>query len=500
MTFDSRTNGILLHLTSLPSKYGIGTLGEESYKFVDFLYRSNVKIWQLLPIGVTSYGDSPYQSFSTNGLNYYFIDLDILKEKGLLTQEEINEASLEDENKRKVNYAKQYHNRIPLLKKAFERFDKKNKEFERFVIQAKYSDFAFYMTLKSINDNRPWLEFQEEYRIYSQQLEEKIIKEHYHEYLFYIWTQYEFLNQFKKLKKYANDRGIKLMGDMPIYISLDSVDCYKHPELFQFDEDRRPIKVAGCPPDVFSPLGQLWGNPLYNFDYMKKDNYKWMHDRFDNILETFDILRIDHFRGFASYYTIPYQSPDARNGSWVEGPRFDLFKGYTDLPIVAEDLGFLTEDVKELLRNTNFPGMKILEFAYDGDDNNPFRPTNCDTNFIMYTGTHDNLPLCGYLSSLNDYELGRVKDAVRRDCLSLDVDYDDSSLIKLNETMCKLVYASKQICAILPLQDLLSMGNESRMNTPSTLSDNNWSFRFLPSDFKEETIEFIKKQNQRYNR
>lgn len=500
MTFNKRTNGILLHITSLPSKYGIGTLGEESFKFVDFLKRSEVKIWQLLPLSVTSYGDSPYQSFSTNGLNYYFIDLDELVKQGLLTQKEIDDADLEDENKRKVNYAKQYYNRLPLLKKAFSRFNKNDHKFKKFVDEKEYSDFAFYMTLKNINAGKCWLEFDEKYKTYTPEIENEVISSYNDEYLFYIWTQFEFLNEFKKLKDYANKNGIQIMGDMPIYVALDSVDCYKHPELFAFDEDNRPTLVAGCPPDAFATTGQLWGNPIYNYEYMKEDNFKWFHDRIKYNVKIFDILRIDHFRGFASYYTIKYGAPDAVDGKWVEGPGFDLFKGYTNLPIVAEDLGFLTDDVVKLLKETEFPGMKILEFAYDGDSSNDHKASNSNVNYISYTGTHDNMPLYGYLKTLSGTSLDNFIEGVRNDCSLLNVDFNDTTLKDLTLTTCKLAYASNQICAILPLQDLLTMDNSARMNEPSTLSDKNWSFRFLKSDFTDDVSNFVKENVRRYNR
>mgnify|MGYP002516640112 FL=1 len=500
MTFNKRTNGILLHITSLPSKYGIGTLGEESFKFVDFLKRSEVKIWQLLPLSVTSYGDSPYQSFSTNGLNYYFIDLDELVKQGLLTQKEIDDADLEDENKRKVNYAKQYYNRLPLLKKAFSRFNKNDHKFKKFVDEKEYSDFAFYMTLKNINAGKCWLEFDEKYKTYTPEIENEVISSYHDEYLFYIWTQFEFLNEFKKLKDYANKNGIQIMGDMPIYVALDSVDCYKHPELFAFDEDNRPTLVAGCPPDAFATTGQLWGNPIYNYEYMKEDNFKWFHDRIKYNVKIFDILRIDHFRGFASYYTIKYGAPDAVDGKWVEGPGFDLFKGYTNLPIVAEDLGFLTDDVVKLLKETEFPGMKILEFAYDGDSSNDHKASNSNVNYISYTGTHDNMPLYGYLKTLSGTSLDNFIEGVRNDCSLLNVDFNDTTLKDLTLTTCKLAYASNQICAILPLQDLLTMDNSARMNEPSTLSDKNWSFRFLKSDFTDDVSNFVKENVRRYNR
>lgn len=500
MTFDKRTNGILLPVSSLPSKYGIGTFGKESYAFVDFLKKSKVRIWQLLPLSLTSYGDSPYQSPSTTGLNYYFIDLDELLKQNLLSIDEIESASLDNEDKRHVDYELQYRNRIPLLKKAFSRFNRGQHSFKKFINEGKYKDFAFYMTLKEINDNRCWMDFKDEYKEYSHELEDYVIKTYSDIYLFYVWTQYEFLNQFLKLKKYANKKGISIMGDMPIYVALDSIECYKHPELFKFSTDNRPTLVAGCPPDYFSPTGQLWGNPIYDYDYMKTDKYRWMHERIKYNLQIYDILRIDHFRGFASYYTIKYGAKNAVDGKWLSGPGYDLFKGYTNLPIVAEDLGVLTSDVIELLKKTKFPGMKVLEFAYNDDRDNPHRPTRDEINYITYTGTHDNMPLYGHLKSIHGHDLDLFIDGVKEDCAKLNVDFCDNTLKDLTYTTCKLAYASKQICSILPLQDLLAMDNFARLNEPSTLSNKNWSFRFLKSDFNDDVSSFIKENVERYHR
>lgn len=498
MTFNYRTNGILMHLTSLPSKYGIGTLGEESYKFVDFLRSANVRIWQLLPLNVTSYGDSPYQSFSTNGLNYYFIDLDELVKKGLLTQDDLDGSGLNNCNPRKVDYEKQYNVRLPLLRKAFSNFNIKDKKFIKFVEEGKYSDFAFYMTLKNLNGGKCWLDFSEKYKTYSYELEKEVINENFNDYLFYYWTQYEFLNQYLKLKEYANELGIKIMGDMAIYVALDSVDCYKHPELFAFNENNTPKLVAGCPPDAFAVNGQLWGNPIYNYENMKKDNYRWFHNRILASLEIYDILRIDHFRGFAGYYTIEYGSVDARDGKWVKGPGFELFNGYTNLPIVAEDLGFLDDDVKNLLKQTNYPGMKILEFAYEGDVE--AKATNPNKNYITYTGTHDNMPIYGYLTTLSEDKLNAYLAEVKNDCEQLGVNFDSTSLKTAAKSIVELAYASNQICAILPLQDLLLMDNSARMNEPSTLSDKNWTFRFTNEDFNTDIVNFIKENNKKYKR
>lgn len=495
----NRYTGILLHISSLPSPYGIGTLGKEAYEFVDFLHSSSVKIWQMLPLTVTSYGDSPYQSPSSTGLNYYFIDLRNLIQQGLLTKKECDETDLvSDPNY--VDYGKLFYNRIPLLKKAFSRFDINNKNFISFIKKGKYNDFSFFMTLKEINNFAPWYEFKDEYKKYSPELENKVIKENYNLFLFYQWTQFEFLDEYSKLKKYANLKGIKIFGDMPLYLAYDSIEAYKYSSLFQFDDYQRPKVVAGCPPDYFSKDGQLWGNPIYNWDKMKEDNFKWFTNRMDENLKIFDILRIDHFRGFSSYYAIPYGMKNARIGRWVKGPGFDLFKDKLNYPIIAEDLGTLDEDVYTLLKETTYPGMKVLEFAFDGDSKNQHKPSNSTTNYVCYTGTHDNVPLLGHLKELSQNELEVFKEDVKKECLPLDVDYDDSSLKALTLTCVKLCLASSCFMAVVPLQDLLALGKESRMNFPSSISTANWTYRAKKDDFSKDLIEFLKLNIKKYNR
>ena len=492
MNKNKRTSGILLPIFSLPSPHGIGTLGKAAFDFVDFLKNCHVGIWQMLPLNPTSYGDSPYQSFSGNGLNYYFIDLDILVGKKLLKEEEIDDGKFFWSSER-IDYSRLFENRLPLLRKAFGRFDCSNKEFQSFVREGKYNDFAFYMTLKTKFGFRPWYEWPEEYRFYSFSVEDQVKRKQGNDYLFFLWTQYEFLNQYQALKKYANSCGIQIMGDMPLYLARDSVEVYKYPKMFLLDKRRNPTLVAGCPPDYFSKDGQLWGNPIYDWKEMEKNGYTWFHQRIQDNLETFDILRIDHFRGLSSYYVIPFGLQTARVGQWREGPGMKLFEGYTDLPIVAEDLGILDDGVKKLLKETGFPGMKILEFAFDGDDENEYLPSNSSKNYVMYTGTHDNEPLCGYLSALDEKSLLNLKAQVRKQCLLFDVDYKDRSLEELTKTICSLCYHSYCDMAVLPLQDLLALKSEKRLNYPSRLDGNNWVYRAEKKDFSKELADFILK-------
>jgi 4-alpha-glucanotransferase len=475
----------------LPSPHGIGTFGREAFAFVDFLAASQVKIWQMLPLNVTSYGDSPYQSPSANGLNYYFIDLDLLVTEGLLTPEEIAAADFGSDPQR-VDYGKLFLNRIPLLKKAFARFDKTDPAFAAFEKEGTYKDFAFFMTLKAQFNYRPWYEWDGKYRDYTPGLEKNVISLNLSDYLFYIWTQFEFLKQYNAVKDYAHFKGISILGDMPLYLARDSVEAYKYPEMFLFDKKHDPILVAGCPPDAFSAGGQLWGNPIYDWAYMEKTGFQWMNERIAYNLKIFDILRIDHFRGISGYYTIPFGRPDAVVGEWKKGPGFALFKDKTGLPIIAEDLGYLDDDVKALLKASTYPGMKILEFAYDGDPANMHKLANTAPNFVCYTGTHDNMPIYGYLLSLKEKELEAYKSDVKKECEQFKVTYADRSLKDLAFTTVRLCYASPAYLAVLPIQDLLGLDNQSRINHPSTLSSANWTYRTVKADFTPELTRMIK--------
>ncbi len=499
MISTKRTSGILLPIFSLPTKYGIGSLGKEAYQFLDFLHEANCHIWQMLPLTVTSYGDSPYQSPSNNGLNYYLIDLDTLIEKKLLTQEECDSFDFESDPRR-ISYELLFKNRIPLLRKAFDRFDKNSKAFVKFEKEGTYRDFAFFMTLKVLNDFKPWYQWNKHYSHYSKKLEENIITQHHDLYLFFIWTQYEFLNQYSKLRAYAKKLKVKIMGDMPLYLAYDSVEAYKYPKLFLFDEKHQPTVVAGCPPDAFSDDGQLWGNPIYDWKRLEKDKYSFFNKRISYYLKFFDILRIDHFRGFAGYYAVPFGDETAKNGRWEKGPGIKLFKDKLNLPIVAEDLGYLDDDVRELLKESGYPGMKVLEFAFDGNENNDHLPSNYSKNCFAYTGTHDNMPLLGHLLTLSETEYQTLLTGLKKQCELFDVDYDDSSLKNIVRTITSLCFASPAISAIVPYQDVVPTGRESRINLPSTLSTSNWSYRFTADQFTQDSLDFIKELNKRYNR
>ena len=471
-----RNAGILLPISSLPSKYGIGTFGIEAYNFVDFLERSGMHIWQILPLTLTSYGDSPYQSPSSKALNPYFIDLDLLEEDGLLEPAEYANVNWGKGNR--VNYEFLFKHRYKVLKQAFEKFNRNEAEFVEFINKKEYQDFAVFMTLKEMHNNSAWNTWNDEYRIYSKENEENILKKQKDLVEFYEWTQYIFLKQFNRLKDYAHKKGVDIMGDMPIYIAYDSVEVWKYPEFFQLDSNHVPTSVAGCPPDFFTPDGQLWGNPLYNWDYMKKTNYKWWSDRIKYNLSLYDLVRIDHFRGFAGYYSIPYGEKTARNGKWVKGPGSVVFNGLTDLPIIAEDLGQLDDDFYKMMDEVSYPGMKIVMQGFDGDPNNIWKPSNYTENFFSYSGTHDSQTTCQFIDELKADQKEVFLSDLKKQCDFFKIDYDNNfSNQDLTLKICELNYMSPAKCAICPMQDLLTIGKEGRMNFPSTLSTDNWSWR-----------------------
>lgn len=493
-----RNAGVLLHVTSLPSKYGVGTLGQEAYNFVDWLKKAKMSIWQVLPLVPTNYGDSPYQSVSSTAVNYYLIDFDVLNEKGLLKKKEY-QNEIFTYNKDRVDYGILFYKKTEILKLAFSRY-KPCTRFKKYVKDKESHDFAVFMTIKAMHEYKAWNYWDEEYRTYSKELEERIVKEHKDEYLFWIWTQFEFLNQWNKLHRYALKRGIEIMGDMPLYVAYDSVEVWKHPELFDLNDDRSLKSVAGCPPDAFSDDGQLWGNPIYDWKYMKKTNYAWWTQRISSAFKLYDILRIDHFRGFDRFYSIPANHVNARHGEWVDGPKFDLFKDKLDLKIVAEDLGVIDDGVITLMRQTQYPGMKIMEFAFDGYDQNEHKPTNVPTNSIIYTGTHDNMPITQYILDLEPWRLDVFKKDARHQCAHFNVKYNDSSVNKLVDTLVELAFASPANTCIIPMQDLLCQGGYTRMNLPSTVSTDNWSYRVSKRKLTDALAARLASYVEKYNR
>ena len=491
-----RRNGMLLPIASLPSPYGIGGFSKEAYEFIDLLEETGQKLWQILPLGPTSYGDSPYQSFSTFAGNPYFIDLDTLAEKGWLTKEAC-EASDYGDNESYIDYGRIYNSRFVLLKQAFLNSDiLSDEKFTEFCKDNQHwlPDYALYMALKNQNDGKSWIEWEEEIRLRKPEAVECYKRELEEECNFYEFLQYEFYEQWTKVKEYAHKKGIQIVGDVPIYVAFDSADTWANPELFQLDEKNLPLGVAGCPPDAFSATGQLWGNPLYNWAYHKKTGYDWWLKRIAYCFDLYDIVRIDHFRGFDEYYSIPYGDETAVNGHWEKGPGMDLFNTVKEklgeLDIIAEDLGFLTESVFQLLKDSGYPGMKVLQFAFDPSEDSDYLTYKYQRNCVVYTGTHDNDTTAGWFEKLSD---GDREVALR---------YMNSFYTPKEEQHWDLIALAMRSTAdtcIIPVQDFLGLGSEARINMPSTLGDN-WKWRMTKGAFSEELKEKIRRMTKLYGR
>lgn len=494
-----RKSGVLLHITSLPSKYGIGTLGAEAIHFIDWLSESGMSLWQILPLVPTNYGDSPYQSVSSSALNYYLIDFDVLYEKGLLKKKDyVNQKY--GYSKRIVDYRLLFNEKINVLKTAFSNFNTNDKKFLKFVNSNKYRSFGVFMTIKALHNYNSWELWTEGFRVYSKKLEKDVIENFHTDYLFWIWTQYEFLEEWNKIHSYARKKKITIIGDMPLYVAYDSVEVWVHPELFNLDDSKRKNLVAGYPPDKYSKDGQLWGNPTYNWDNLKKTNYSWWNERLNNDLELFDIVRLDHFRGFEKYYAIKASDNDATNGIWINGPGFDFFKDKLELPIIVDDLGNNDKDVDKLIEKTNYPGMKVLEFGFDGDLDNTNKPSNFNSNHIVYTTTHDNKPLYQYILDLNEQEKDSFIKDVKRECKLLNVKDSIRGDKSLVNTIIELAFASNGIFTIIPMQDLLLQGKESRMNIPSTVNSTNWAYRIISPELSKSLSAELKILNTKYRR
>ena len=491
-----RECGMLLPIASLPSRYGIGAFSKEAYDFIDKLKAAGQQYWQILPLGPTGFGDSPYQSFSAFAGNPYFIDLEELIKKELLTKEEC-EACDWGGSESYVDYEKMYLSRYKLLRKAYEKADlKTNPDYAEFLKEEKdwLQDYCLFMAIKNEQKGICWIDWPEELKDRHSKAVKEAEKELAEEIEFYRFQQYCFTTQWRKLKAYANKKGISIIGDVPIYVALDSSDAWANPEMLQFDEDYDPKAVAGCPPDAFSATGQLWGNPLYDWKALKKDGYGWWVQRMTHCMELYDVVRIDHFRGFDEYYAIPYGDKTAERGKWEKGPGMDLFhtldKKIKDLRVIAEDLGFLTESVLEMLKESGYPGMKVLQFAFDGSEDSSYLPYKYDHNCVVYTGTHDNETTKGWLENLQGHDLKFVREYIN--CYEQPVNDCVWALIRT-------ALSSVADLAVIPIQDYLCLGNEARMNAPSTFGDN-WKWRLTANQISETTLYHMREVTRIYGR
>ena len=481
-------------ISSLPSPYGIGTLGAEARKFADFLAAGGQSCWQLLPVGPTSYGDSPYQSFSSFAGNPYFIDLDILAEWGLLEPGEYQFLNWGNDPGQ-ADYELLYKNRFQVLRLAVSRLSRGDKFEMRGTLWGAdwLEDYALFMALKDKFGGASWLDWPEELRLREPASLALARKELAAEIDFWKWVQHLFFSQWWSLKEYVNQKNISIIGDLPIYVALDSADVWANPDQFQLDENGRPTEVAGCPPDGFSADGQLWGNPLFDWERMKKDGYAWWLKRIAWQFQICDTLRIDHFRGFDSYYAIPYGDATAKNGRWKPGPGIGFFKAVNKAlgkkDIIAEDLGFLTPSVHKLLKDSGYPGMKVLEFAFDSrDTGSDYLPHCYSPHCVVYAGTHDNDTIQGWMASAPKKDVSFAKAYLR---LSKREGY--------HWGMMRSAWASPADLAVMQFQDLLGLGSEARMNIPSTLG-NNWKWRALPGTFDEKLSKRLYREMKVYQR
>lgn len=483
----TRCSGVLLHVTSLPGTHGVGTMNRSAYAWVDFLADAGQKIWQVLPLGPTSYGDSPYQSMSTFAGNPYLISLQQLTDEGLIKKEELKELP-----EGKVDYCQLYEWKLPLLHKVVERL-KPGKDFDHFCEQQKFwlQDYALFLALKAEHKNLAWNQWPKPLRHRQPEALEQARQRHSQQIRREMLIQWLFFKQWGELHAYATKRNIQIFGDIPIFVAMDSSDTWCHPHLFQFNAELQPKAVAGVPPDYFAVTGQLWGNPLYEWKAHKEESYAWWIERVRAAFRLYDLLRVDHFRGFAGYWRVPAKSKTAETGCWVKGPGPDFFKQLlrnVNNPIIAEDLGDITPDVIALRDRFGLPGMKILQFGFGSDPGNPFLPHNFEsTHFVAYTGTHDNDTARGWYENGTEAERRYVRD------------YFGNIDEPISQTLIRATLASTAKIAIVPLQDILDLGAEARMNYPGRSHDN-WQWRLMPNQLNEKHRDRLREWTRMYNR
>lgn len=465
-----RESGILMHITSLPAPYGIGTMGKDAYAFVDFLVRAGQRYWQILPLTPTGYGDSPYQSLGACAGNHYLIDLDRLADEGLLKKEEIQDIPW-GSNPARVDFGAMYAHRMNVLRQAFQRFAP-DEAYETFVEQNRnwLEDYALFTALKDTLGGKPWLEWPEALRLRKADALAEKRRELSDEIRLQYFVQYEFDRQWKALRSYANAKGVRIIGDVPIYVPLDSADVWANPELFQLDESRHPEQVAGCPPDSFTADGQLWGNPIYDWKKMAQTHYFWWIQRLTAAGKLYDVIRLDHFRGFESYWSVPAGDTTARNGKWVKGPGMDFIRtiqqALPNLEFIAEDLGFITPEVRKLQQDSGYPGMKVLEFAFDSREESDYMPHLYPVDSVCYTGTHDNVTLKQWFDEAAPEDVACAKTY-------LGLNREEGYI----RGMIRGCMGSVSRLCVVQMQDYLELGKEARMNFPGTLSSANWTWR-----------------------
>ena len=493
----TRSNGVVMPIFSLPSKYGIGTFGKSAYEFVDFLSEASIKYWQILPLGQTSYGDSPYQAFSSFAGNPYFVDLDMLIADGLLDESDLENINFGD-NDRYVDYAIQYNIRYRILEKAFEnskgKLDDEIADFrkkESFWIE----DYALFMAIKHDQLDISWVEWDEDLRDRDPETLASFKEKHKEDIDFYTFIQYEFFTQWQKLKEYTNRRNIEIIGDLPIYVAYDSCDAWVYADILKLDQkSKEPLIVGGAPPDAYSEDGQLWGNPVYDWEKMKDNDYDFWKKRLAMALKTHDLLRLDHFRGFEKYYAIPATDENAKFGTWEPGGGYEFFdeilKQYPDKQFIAEDLGYITKEVDALKNHYGFPGMNVIQFAFDGTFASNYLPHNYEKNSVVYSSTHDSSTLKGWVDSLDEEDLLLVEKYFGLE------NKEESDFVW---EIIRSLMASVADVAIFEIQDFFEMGDQAKINTPSTLG-NNWKWRAKSEDFTDDLARKIKEMSRLYGR
>ena len=474
-----RKSGVLMHVSSLYGDYSIGSFGKSAKEFVDFLAECKFSYWQVLPFCMADDVNSPYQSYSTFAGNPYFVDLEVLKNKGIVTDAELD--SQRQQQPYSAEYVKLYHTRLSFLKEISKRVNYAD-DVNNFIEENPYlKQFCQFMALKEANENKPWADWTED---------------SYSEETLFMWKfiQYEFFTQWAEIKKYANEKGIKIIGDIPIYVSLDSADVWANKEQFLLDEKNVPVCVAGVPPDYFCEDGQLWGNPIYNWDVMKNDGYRWWIDRIKHMTNMFDGVRIDHFRGLESYWAVPYGEKTAKNGKWIKGPGMDLINKINEVVddklIMAEDLGEITPEVEKLVKDSGYPGIRVFQFGFLGDYDNPHMPHNYCNNCVAYTGTHDNNTLLGYLWELDEGNKKRMLEYCNYHSPDWERGYD---------SILRSMFSSCAGIVILPVQDLLGYGSDTRLNIPGK-ADGNWQFRITKEQLNSIDKNKFRHFNELYKR